>query len=52
MALNTIVALDLLERRKRLEEVKRVVAEQVVSLRNTYSLVFRLIDEFEFVQAI
>lgn len=52
MAFNTLQALDLLERRKRLEEVKRIVTGEVISLRNTYNSVFRLIDDFEFVQAI
>lgn len=52
MALNTLQALELLERRKRLEEVKRIVTTEVISLRNTYNSVFRLIDDFEFVQAI
>lgn len=52
MALNTLQALELLERKKRLEEVKRIVADEVISLRNTYNSVFRLIEDFEFVKAI
>ena len=52
MAQNTLRALELLAKKEQLNEIKRIINEEVISLRNSYNYVFRHIDEFDFVAAI
>jgi hypothetical protein len=41
-----------LARKQKLQEIKRVIDEEVISLRDSYNKVHRHIDEFEFTKAI
>ena len=52
MALNTLKALKLLKQKEKLLEIKRIINEEVMSLRNNYNIIFRHIDDFEFIKAI
>lgn len=52
MASNTLKSLELLKQKERLEEIKKVINEEVMSLKNNFNMVSRNVDDYEFVKAI